>query len=183
MFLKKFEMPDLIEIVPNIPLTQNGKTDFNALLKISRYKTGFDKNLRPEEIFQHLFSKYFGFSLIQLKNLENSSFLDFGGNSILAIQIISELEKYIENNQLTGELLGYLLNKNVSYKSCCDYVREQLCNTNKHLKRKIFEVIEENDKNDKCLKNDNFSYELEVRWKYDMSACIDANPVLVHHPK
>lgn len=177
--LTKYQTPDMIDIVPSIPLNQNGKTDYKCLLKLV-CDIKMDEKLTPFEIFQSLWSKYFGLSEFQIKERWNSNFGDFGGNSILAIQIVSEFEKYFDENSSLSELIGILLDPSKNYKNYKEFIEERSGSVRKRKNNKITSRLDD----DKKMKtSENIRLKLTIKWKYNLDACIDSTPVYFRHSK
>lgn len=90
--LPHYMVPQKIVILDNLPLTLNGKIDRAALAHLAEEKThtiGKEKSLTSENIIIHTFKKYLSLKKINAK----ANFFHLGGNSLLAMQIISELRK------------------------------------------------------------------------------------------
>ncbi|KAK3930866.1 Beta-alanine-activating enzyme [Frankliniella fusca] len=99
---EKAYMPDEIFQVDNLALTQHGKINRQLVLE------SLDKKKAPQfQLF--VANKFFTLwcEVLGLKNLEEGSFIHFGGNSLLAMILITELEN--EFGLVPSELTGYLL--------------------------------------------------------------------------
>lgn len=93
-WLPAYMVPSEIKIISAFPLTPNGKTDRNTLIKqaqpCSEIQNGNAKPKSPtEEMLVALWKK-----LLQLKSVSlNSDFFEMGGHSLLAAQMVAEVEK------------------------------------------------------------------------------------------
>lgn len=114
--------------------------------------------------------------------MENLNFLNFGGNSILAIQIVSEFEKVVASSDFSTDLMKFLLSEDFSLKTCNEWIEKNVLKS-KNYKRQLSDKGEvKTDKSAKYLKFDT-QYRLIEKWKYEMIACVDATPILIDYCK
>lgn len=180
--LPKQYFPDHIEIISSFPLTQHGKIDTKSLEEIYNNVTDdFEKRANnPKDIFIFLLCKYLGMSYVQIEKNSDCNFMELGGNSISAIQLLSEFQD-ITKIRDTENLTILLFEKVI--KECYDHVSNiQISN----LKRKQHNVecesslknkVQVTDKNE----NEENNIELQVCWKVDLGACVDSTPAIIEN--
>ncbi|WDV47393.1 amino acid adenylation domain-containing protein [Clostridiaceae bacterium M8S5] len=91
--LPEYMVPDNIEILPWVSLTDNGKIDRNKIAKQIKKKTNKENYHKPlqgtEEEIAHIWE-----SLIQCNKIgRKESFFEVGGDSLIATQFLSEIKK------------------------------------------------------------------------------------------
>lgn len=166
--------PDYIDIIHKISLTDNGKIDKKGLLKQCEINTSKNE-LTPQEIFEKIWCKHFGKDLEKLKN---SSFVSLGGNSILAIQIVSEFESEVKDMD-SGRLTELLLDKNKSYD---DYLTSLIRIRSTEIIIKENTNLHTTSKTDILQKITN-KIMLKIDWKNDLKACVDCTSVAFTHKR
>lgn len=90
--LPEFMLPDFIEIVPELKLNENGKVDRTTLKKLKNVNDNQDKGLPKNKIQRKLLKIWRRVLNTDLSSIK-SDFFRIGGNSLLAIKLISEIEK------------------------------------------------------------------------------------------
>lgn len=175
--------PDVIEIIPSIPLTTNGKVDKQCLLHIVSTNKETNINTSPADVFQNLWSKYFGMSLSEIELRRKCSFSDMGGNSILAIQLISDFDSIVQNSYST-DLMALLLDRNKCY---TDYYSLIEINSKMSSVVNTKRSMNVDSGPSKCMKvsdNQNIpDVQLNILWNYELGACVDATPVHIKHQR
>lgn len=169
--------PDYVEIIDQIPLTNNGKVDKKRLLKDCVILNTSKNVLTLQENFQKIWCKHFGNDLEKRGN--NITFISLGGNSILAIQIVSEFESEVKGVD-EGRLTELLLDKNKSYDDYLDSLTKITNSSN---------VVNKDNANLKSpvkidvLQNVTHKITLKIDWKHDLKACVDCTAVAFTHKR
>nr|CAD7429661.1 unnamed protein product [Timema monikensis] len=111
-------IPDIIMRIPVWPLTNNGKIDHQKLRQIMLCKVRDNEEphfkVDAVDTFHKLWSKYLGLSKLK----QQDTFVQHGGTSFIALQLLSELEK-ITDHAVSSELIPKLLGGS-SLQECCD---------------------------------------------------------------
>ncbi|GFV75471.1 beta-alanine-activating enzyme [Trichonephila clavipes] len=125
----------VIEIITtiHIPLTKHGKKDVKKLLSLKNTKDQLGKNCVPMSVSESLeiVYKLWKDYTKQYSIAETDNFILSGGDSILALQLISDIEW--EFQMEIPELLDIVLN--CSFKDVCEIIKSNLREAQK-LKRK-----------------------------------------------
>ncbi|XP_064215082.1 beta-alanine-activating enzyme isoform X2 [Tribolium castaneum] len=161
--LPKQYFPDFIDIIRKCPITSHGKTDKNSLESIYLNRNRTDK--RQVDIFKTLICKYFG-----VRNFDKNTFFELGGNSILAVQFLSEFED--ETGAACPDLVTHLFESDLN--TCIDILRDV-----KVVQKRP--QTEPPPKNEKKIKNSNIGIELKIAWSYNLEACVDSTPLVFSH--
>nr|CAD7568781.1 unnamed protein product [Timema californicum] len=111
-------IPDIITRIPVWPLTNNGKIDHQKLKQIMLCKVRDTEEphfkVDAVDTFLKLWSKYLGLSTLQ----QQDTFVQHGGTSFIALQLLAELEK-ITDQAVSPELIPKLLGGS-SLRECCE---------------------------------------------------------------
>uniref|UniRef100_A0A1B6DJX3 Uncharacterized protein n=4 Tax=Clastoptera arizonana TaxID=38151 RepID=A0A1B6DJX3_9HEMI len=199
--LKKASLPDIILVIPNFPLTKHGKIDKKVLEQLANEHFELEiktKSFGIIDFFKILWERYTN-SLI-----DSSGFIDSGGNSISALQIISEMSFRFP---MTSPDMIKLLLQNNTLNQCCDLLngcivknhdktpdkRKFDSNVSKGIEKKlkfvepdrIYSQCKGRSYGDQIIKNHYLTKQisLEFVWKYDLGKCVDASPTLIHYKK
>ncbi|GLV35750.1 Aminoadipate-semialdehyde dehydrogenase [Carabus blaptoides fortunei] len=175
--------PDVIEILPSIPLTSNGKVDKQCLLNVIYVNKETNIEISPVNVFENVWSKYFGMSQCEIELRKECSFSEMGGNSILAIQLITDFDSCVSNSFST-DLMALFFDRNKCYKDYCSLIeRNYKINSTASTKRSkhVDTVLSKSMKvSDKCNIP---TVLLNIVWKYELGACVDATPVYIKHQR
>ncbi|GFQ92084.1 beta-alanine-activating enzyme [Trichonephila clavata] len=108
----------------HIPLTKHGKTDFKKLLSLRNTKDQLGKNCVPKSVSESLdiICKLWKDYTMQCTIAETDNFILNGGDSILALQLISDIEWELQMQ--IPELLDIVLN--CSFKDVCEIIKNNL---------------------------------------------------------
>lgn len=91
--LPSYFVPNQIKLIKELPITPNGKLDRNALLNSETIKIDRGDILEPttdiEKLVASIWKKHLDYDSIDIRN----NFFELGGNSLIAIQVMNELEK------------------------------------------------------------------------------------------
>lgn len=105
-YLPEYMVPQFIEIVEQIPLTQNGKTDYKKLEELVKERTRIQlESLKQDdrsETFLAVFRQIFQNENIVLSD----NFFEVGGDSIKAIQV-SGMFKKLNRKMPVSDILNY----------------------------------------------------------------------------
>ncbi|GLG97984.1 Acyl-CoA synthetase family member 4 [Gryllus bimaculatus] len=104
--LHKAEVPDQIVTVKELPLTNHGKIDYEKLLTIILHKNDKITN-KDIPNSSHILEAWR--SIVGREPMLSEKFMSSGGNSILAIQLTTELER-IFGERIRNKLMNMLLN-------------------------------------------------------------------------
>ncbi|CAG2060869.1 unnamed protein product [Timema podura] len=111
-------IPDIITKIPVWPLTNNGKIDHQKLRQIMLCKVRDNEEphfkVDAVDTFHKLWSKYLGLSKLQ----QQDTFVQHGGTSFIALQLLAEMEK-ITDQAVSPELIPKLLGGS-SLRECCE---------------------------------------------------------------
>lgn len=157
--------PDFFDIIPKIPLSSHGKAN-KILLQNIYLENKITYTGKYEILFKNLLFKYLGVDESVLDENVHSSFIQMGGNSILAIQLLSEFCDLLrcENSQI----LNVLFQSDLA--SCLDSLKNfqpiRKCELNAPIP--ITQI--------KRLKTSHTN--LKINWKYNLMACVDATPLV-----
>nr|CAD7394748.1 unnamed protein product [Timema cristinae] len=158
-------IPDIIMRIPVWPLTNNGKIDHQKLRQIMLCKVRDNEEphfkVDAVDTFHKLWSKYLGLSKLK----QQDTFVQHGGTSFIALQLLSELEK-ITDHAVSSELIPKLLGGS-SLQECC----ECLVSTSHSLNYAHQENSSGNRENPK----------LDIRWKFDLRKCVDSSPSIAQY--
>lgn len=199
--LKHHSLPDHIHRIDEIPLSSHGKIStsqayviYESLIKSKQMQLD---NLFLNTIREMLPSENQNF----IESIEDKSFSELGGNSIMSLQFINKLEN-ITNMNYTN-IFSYLMSTNslrtvmqafktevVNFKNLqlnsSDFPEK--CFVNKKfdsnfisgVERKRHSTPDEGFSKRACIsvKNGNGDAEIKMQWKINLGKCIDANPVL-----
>lgn len=120
--LPSYFVPSQIKLIKEFPTTPNGKLDRQALLNLETIKIDLDNISKPKTDTQKLVStiwkKHLNLDVIDIRN----NFFELGGNSLIAIQVMNDIENE------TGERLP--LSSLFEY-STIEEFSELLCSENK----------------------------------------------------
>lgn len=152
--LSDIEKPDVLIEISALPINNNGKCDRQKLLKIAR-------SLPSKECFgENLTNIFCGIwrDVLNLKEIDTSkSFVELGGNSVLALQMTMKLND--AGVKTPKNFLRDLLN-NENFDNCL----KSLTKKENHLECLPKKLKRENELN------------LSILWKMDLQKCIDAPP-------
>ncbi|XP_055712836.1 beta-alanine-activating enzyme-like isoform X1 [Phlebotomus papatasi] len=151
--LKSSELPDEIVKIDQFPLSDHGKISQKKLLELYQEKS--KKSISIEDGFIELIE-----SILQLKPSLFASFTSMGGDSIKALQLVSEIEKQYDNEY--QELLQMLLSPEINLRDILEYLK------NCPIRRELSDT-------DDLLKSTS-TLQLKFRWKVNLEKCIDATP-------
>lgn len=106
--LPHYMIPNIFIFLPTFPLTPNGKIDKKALLEISNSKLKDSHTYAPptttlEKTLADIFSKILGVNNIST----NDNFFEFGGDSLSAIKLISEIEIKLNAKILIKDIFSF----------------------------------------------------------------------------
>ncbi|CAH8292861.1 amino acid adenylation domain-containing protein [Mariniflexile fucanivorans] len=91
--LPSYFVPNQIKVVKEFPTTPNGKLDRKALLDSETIKVEASHISEPktdtEKLIASIWKKYLHLDYVDVRN----NFFELGGNSLIAIQVMNELEK------------------------------------------------------------------------------------------
>lgn len=91
--LPYYMMPSFIIPIDNIPLTRNGKINFNALPSYEDFISKERKYLTPKNKIEKAVSNIFS-QILKVNNVgSNSNFFKLGGHSLAAAQLISRIKQ------------------------------------------------------------------------------------------
>lgn len=164
--LKKECFPDHIQIVAKLPVTHNGKIDKKALEQLIIFKTS-ESATDIEKLFKSLWVTYLGIGMSEC--YENCTFLELGGNSISAIQLLRQFEECTGCDSSSD--LTMLIFQN-TFSECCDFVRKLKRGESKKRSLEIIEGVP------KKTMSGQKRVTLDVRWKVDLKGCIDSSPAV-----
>lgn len=169
---------DDIDIISNYPLSLNGKIDKKYLTKMytDRHSDLTITNSKPPvQTFKEMLCKYFGWKIDHWEKYCNCSFFDAGGNSIMAIQFLSEFVDTIDI-EFTADLTTLFLDHN--FLECCKFIEKSFKNATPKKR------ITNSDKNCDESKPKYFKLEntvkIEIAWKYNLEACVDSSPKIIN---
>ncbi|XP_044255913.1 beta-alanine-activating enzyme isoform X2 [Tribolium madens] len=162
--LSKQCFPDFIDIIRKCPITSHGKIDKNTLESIYLNRNQADKR-QVVDIFKTLVYKYFG-----LRNFGESTFFELGGNSILAVQFLSEFED--ESGSACPDLVSHLFESDLN--TCVEILRDS-----KTVQKRP--QTEPTPKSEKKVKSGNIGIELKIAWSYNLEACVDSTSLIFTH--
>lgn len=156
--LPKECMPDHIELLSELPLTQNGKIN---RVKLEMAASSIFKNIHSNEnlleVFDSLWCRYFGSNSKSLAK----TFYEMGGTSIMRIQFLEEIKRIY-----TGPTIMF----DYIFTNKYNDVRKFLCVTQNQSKRKLNDT---NINRGKVIKLSN-KIDMEVNWSYNLQACVDS---------
>ncbi|KAJ1530778.1 hypothetical protein ONE63_005631 [Megalurothrips usitatus] len=196
-------IPDEILLVPEISLTHHGKVNRHVDFGLLDMTISTQRKFRVQRQFAQFFSQALGLASLGLegKYLEERSFLDLGGNSMVAMTLITELEAAF--GSCPDDLAGLLLSGKSLKDTCdrlCQYyetkppITEQdgtstQCGESeesfveKTLKlKKAQENFMPSTSEGPCKRDIEASLksmELIFSWKVNMGKCIDASPLCI----
>ena len=79
-------------LIDDVPLTHNGKVDYNSLIEKYRPQiTAKGEYVAPQSDFEKMIAEIWEEVLLQDRISVHDKFLELGGNSLLAIRIISRM--------------------------------------------------------------------------------------------
>nr|CAD7457697.1 unnamed protein product [Timema tahoe] len=111
-------IPDIITRIPVWPITNNGKIDYQKLRQIMlcKVRDNEEPHFKDDAVdtFHKLWSKYLGLSKLQ----QQDTFVQHGGTSFIALQLLAEMEK-ITDQAVSPELIPKLLGGS-SLRECCE---------------------------------------------------------------
>ncbi|KAJ3659027.1 hypothetical protein Zmor_010736 [Zophobas morio] len=163
--LPKQHFPDYIDIVRKCPVTSHGKLNKNALESIYLNRSQTVKKTATD-ILESLFCKYFGISKTHLSELQEATFFDLGGNSILAVQFLNEFREEVGAD--CPDFVTALFEKDIA--TCFQNIH---CVQINKRRRSTF-------KNDhgNAAKKTKTDVELKIAWRYNLQACVDSSPLV-----
>lgn len=182
VILNIYSLPDYLLRVDILPINEHGKISLSKSEIL--YKNLFeriDSNVNVVSLFISLVSKYSLWDK-NINNVINKSFIDIGGTSIQAVQLINEFENITSKN--ISDLYIKLLDKECSINSVVEFLHHNTeINLNavendesfskNNIKRSIKYEI-----NDSVKRSRSISAKFETIWKFNTGKCIDARPVL-----
>lgn len=174
LHLEKSELPDkIVTQIEPFALSKHGKIFINDLL--SPYRISMKSSKCASEYFILKLNSLLNLSLdiygnenvskskMPKKPKTDISFIHLGGTSVMAMNMLSEIES--EFNKMYPELIIHLLNENVSITDIVRYL-----NDSDNLKSTLPEIVTE-----KSLPN---SLNVKFMWKVNLMKCIDAQPTI-----
>lgn len=200
--LEQYSLPDHIHRINDIPLSIHGKVSmtkacgiYENLIKSNQIQldTLFINTLR--EMFPSPNPRF-------IENIEDKSFSELGGNSVMCLQFINKLEN-ITNINFTN-IFSYLISE-CSLKTVLQAIKTEVVKSRNLLKldaidfpeksfvnkvidsklisgdeRKRHPTPDEGLSKRTCISRKNCNHDTEVKmlWKINLGKCIDANPVL-----
>lgn len=173
--LPKESMPDDIEIIQNLPLTINGKVDKNALKVLYKNSIYYSKeNLtgKYDQVFKYLIKKYLGLNDFLIEKFQHHTFLELGGNSIIALQLLSEYKQLLKH-EYPPELVQALFEDKLS----------NVYDLTKSINFQQDKLVIASGRED-LYKNDAFSksnMNFKIKWKYNLQACIDSTCTIIQN--
>lgn len=162
--LPKENFPDFIDILKTLPITPNGKLDKTVLFELFLSSHHLQPYTNALQVFNELLLRYFGVNSTKT----DANFLEIGANSIVLLQFFEEFKIHF-SEKINNEFLTMLFERKIE--DCRKFVAS-LNLSPKAKKRKHF-VQNETTKN---LNN----FICKIIWKYDMKACVDCSPVVIH---
>lgn len=156
--------PDFIDIVTHFPLTSHGKINEKALESLSSTS---EIKRSYEDTFSQLWCKCAGISAENLAELQHYKFFEIGGNSISAIQLLTEI-KETTARECPHELVTMIFEN--SFEDCMNYLKGF-----EPVKKKFNEGASDDciAKKRKLMKDN-----LRILWSYDLKACVDGSPLV-----
>lgn len=108
--IPEYMIPTRILSVKEIPMTINGKVDYKALIaNANNTEIEFDKqSINNENIYVDIWSKVLGY-----KVSEEDNFFKCGGNSLLSVELLSELKKQVDSTLTLKDLYIHSSPKNM----------------------------------------------------------------------
>ncbi|KAF5293950.1 hypothetical protein FQR65_LT10964 [Abscondita terminalis] len=162
-------IPDDIETVPYLPITSHGKIDTQTLEMFYYSSMKCNSNENVVDLLHLLWCKHLGFSRDDVVEHLDCNFFDLGGNSIGAIQCISEFSERVGadySDAFSSMLFGKTL------RDCSELIKDIKIKVNR--KRKSEGWIEMESLN---------SIEMKVKWKHCLKACVDSSPVIINNER
>ncbi|XP_023309797.1 acyl-CoA synthetase family member 4 [Anoplophora glabripennis] len=156
--------PDFIEIVTNFPLTCHGKVNERSLEKLYSIS---DIAESYKNTFSLLWCKYVGIPTENLPELKHYKFIDMGGNSITALQLLSEFKETTQY-EYPHELVTMIFEN--SFADCIKYLK----GIRLVKKKSVAETLEEYATKKRKINKGS----LEISWSYDLKACVDGSPLV-----
>tara|TARA_R110002096_G_scaffold68159_5_gene164802 strand:- start:39240 stop:43250 length:4011 start_codon:yes stop_codon:yes gene_type:complete len=105
--LPSYFVPNQIKIIKELPTTPNGKLDRQALLNYEYIQIDSSDFTKPqndsEKLVAEIWKKYLHSDSIDIR----SNFFELGGNSLIAIQVMNQLEKEIGERLPLSSLFEY----------------------------------------------------------------------------
>ncbi|MFN6483748.1 MULTISPECIES: amino acid adenylation domain-containing protein [unclassified Nostoc] len=97
--LPEYMIPKVFVILDSLPLTANGKVDYYALKAVDTQSRSIDKTfIAPRTLTESTLAKIWA----EVLNVENvgiyDNFFDLGGNSLLAIRLLDQINKQFERD-------------------------------------------------------------------------------------
>ncbi|KAG8248869.1 hypothetical protein J6590_032442 [Homalodisca vitripennis] len=192
--LNKASVPDLILQVDQLPLNRHGKVNKNKLKqKLSEVIKSELKDRKPVDLFKALWRQY-----LSSESQEDVGFLNGGGNSVTAMQIVNRLK--LPTTRATATVLAQMLN-NSSLAECCRLVeasdsgggetdtanvtRDDLERNQSVSKKakidsadKVMCIVMKGCSADSEVSLDS-NFEMKIAWSYDLGKCVDASPTII----
>ncbi|XP_030758313.1 beta-alanine-activating enzyme isoform X2 [Sitophilus oryzae] len=166
--LSENEVPDFIDVVSRFPLNPHGKICDRQLKKYYQNDSVRSEDSIPaSEAFLSILNQYLCIEQeVLLGSLIKHTFVQLGGTSLAAIQVLSELQYKLDTDNL-GEFATVLFNNSIE--ACLLYLK------NMKLKQRRLNKLEPLQKksNSGILNCDNY-----IIWKYDLKGCVDSSPVV-----
>lgn len=167
----KESFPDFIDVIPKLPLTCHGKIDTRHLIKHYEQSCLASTSKKFSDQLSCLFCKYLGINFDHLEVFKEYSFFELGGNSITATQLLDECGNIADLDQ--RELVAFLFQSSIS--SCIEFAKTIDRSDGYSISQEAEEV------NNTQYKRRKYDNQLDVRWKYDLKACVDCSPIIFAH--
>ncbi|XP_065073672.1 beta-alanine-activating enzyme [Ochlerotatus camptorhynchus] len=179
--LKQEEMPDECIQIDKLPLSDHGKTDrrkcFQQLQEIDSIKQGPNKGLKQffnEKLFNLLGIRLFPYGSDESKRTKfdlGCSFIDAGGTSIQALQLVTSLQDCSKTT--VPDLIRMLLDKSVPFNDIFHYLDEYHAEPQEGSSQspKVAQELEQ------------LSIDISIKTHFNMDKCIDASPTEYYSEK
>ncbi|PSN35737.1 Acyl-CoA synthetase family member 4 [Blattella germanica] len=112
-------IPDLITVIETLPLTCHGKVNYHRLKCLLMERENGPRRNHEHDLIQCFSSLWSHHLCLESVPGNDENFLQNGGNSFLALQIVSELEEIFSS--VSTSLIGMLLGGS-TFGECCDYL-------------------------------------------------------------
>jgi len=88
--LQRFAIPSFWSVIPKLPLTSNGKTDYSALERVEEHQASLDRPLHgeTEKVIASIWDDVLGIRALSA----SADFFSIGGHSLAALQVLAQIK-------------------------------------------------------------------------------------------
>ena len=106
LLLPRYMVPGKVEILPELPLTSNGKLDRKAVQAILGAEDESGQYLAPRTPLETALAAIIGETISAPRVGVEDDFFSLGGDSVLATQVIARVRDWLDTDAVVGDIFA-----------------------------------------------------------------------------